>query len=420
MVTTALKMLFIEKKKAMSLVFNLAIMICLSGVMLNMLENPKMQIIYLFINDVANFLSILYFFLIIICIWLVAYSCLYYIRINSREFALIRLAGYDFLQLVKYMVIQNLMIVLMAAILGYLMMVVLIPVVQMIIYSYVGMNYNIFYISWSAIYQSFLLLLLTTVIMVFLDIYYINRMSIPEMLKMHNIVSYKTDKRLIKIPKILFVVLYLIGLIILFNSDDLSFGTILICIIGVIGVYGILYYIIPDYLQARIDNKKLKPLDYVVSGNVSLFLQQTKMIIMLILITVIVFPIVILITSVYPLYHIQVHIIFVLVNVLTWMTLYSRFKLDFQEKGTLYQNLYKIGLTTKELKIVSYKEIISIFKTILILSGVYLTVIIFKLIQANANYYSLVVVLTEYFIPLLICLIWLLNKRRKEIYLWKK
>ncbi|WRK53606.1 hypothetical protein SD457_00145 [Coprobacillaceae bacterium CR2/5/TPMF4] len=256
--------------------------------------------------------------------------------------------------------------------------------------------------------------------MVFLDIYYINRMSIPEMLKMHNIVSYKTDKRLIKMPKILFVVLYLIGLIILFYSDDLSFGTILICIIGVIGVYGILYYIIPDYLQARIDNKKLKPLDYVVSGNVSLFLQQAKMIIMLILITVIVFPIVILITSVYPLYHIQVHIIFVLVNVLTWMTLYSRFKLDFQEKGTLYQNLYKIGLTTKELKIVSYKEIISIFKTILILSGVYLTVIIFKLIQANANYYSLVVVLAEYFIPLLICLIWLLNKRRKEIYLWKK
>ena len=170
MVTTALKMLFIEKKKAMSLVFNLAIMICLSGVMLNMLENPKMQIVYLFINDVANLLSILYFFLIIICIWLVAYSCLYYIRINSREFALIRLAGYDFLQLVKYMVIQNLMIVLMAAILGYLMMVVLIPVVQMIIYSYVGMNYNIFYISWSAIYQSFLLLLLTTVIMVFLVI----------------------------------------------------------------------------------------------------------------------------------------------------------------------------------------------------------------------------------------------------------
>ena len=332
MVTTALKMLFIEKKKAMSLVFNLAIMICLSGVMLNMLENPKMQIVYLFINDVANLLSILYFFLIIICIWLVAYSCLYYIRINSREFALIRLAGYDFLQLVKYMVIQNFMIVLMAAILGYLMMVVLIPVVQMIIYSYVGMNYNIFYISWSAIYQSFLLLLLTTVIMVFLDIYYINRMSIPEMLKMHNIVSYKTDKRLIKMPKILFVVLYLIGLIILFNSDDLSFGTILICIIGVIGVYGILYYIIPDYLQARIDNKKLKPLDYVVSGNVSLFLQQAKMIIMLILITVIVFPIVILIASVYPLYHIQVHIIFVLVNVLTWMTLYSRFKLDFQEK----------------------------------------------------------------------------------------
>ena len=54
MVTTALKMLFIEKKKAMSLVFNLAIMICLSGVMLNMLENPKMQIVYLFINDVAN------------------------------------------------------------------------------------------------------------------------------------------------------------------------------------------------------------------------------------------------------------------------------------------------------------------------------------------------------------------------------
>ena len=318
------------------------------------------------------------------------------------------------------MVIQNLMIVLMAAILGYLMMVVLIPVVQMIIYSYVGMNYNIFYISWSAIYQSFLLLLLTTVIMVFLDIYYINWMSIPEMLKMHNIVSYKTDKRLIKMPKILFAVLYLIGLIILFYSDDLSFGTILICIIGVIGVYGILYYIIPDYLQARIDNKKLKPLDYVVSGNVSLFLQQAKMIIMLILITVIVFPIVILITSVYPLYHIQVHIIFVLVNVLTWMTLYSRFKLDFQEKRTLYQNLYKIGLTTKELKIVSYKEIISIFKTILILSGVYLTVIIFKLIQANANYYSLVVVLAEYFIPLLICLIWLLNKRRKEIYLWKK
>ena len=55
-------MLFIEKKKAMSLVFNLAIMICLSGVMLNMLENPKMQIVYLFINDVANLLSILYFF----------------------------------------------------------------------------------------------------------------------------------------------------------------------------------------------------------------------------------------------------------------------------------------------------------------------------------------------------------------------
>lgn len=420
MLTTALKMLFTEKKKAISLVFNLAIMICLSGVMLNLLENPKMQIVYLFFNEVANLLSILYFFLIIICIWLVAYSCLYYIRINSREFALIRLAGYDFSQLIIYMVIQNLVIVLMAAILGYLMMVVLIPVVQMIIYSYVGANYDIFYISSSAIYQSILLLLLTAVIMVFLDIYYINRMSIPEMLKMHNIVSYKTDKRLIKIPKMIFVVLYLLGLVILFNSDNLSFGTILVCIIGVIGVYGILYYLIPDYLQVRIDNKKLKSLDYVVSGNVSLFLQQAKMIIMLILIIVIVFPIVILITSSYPLYHIQVHLVFILITILTWMTLYSRFKLDFQEKGTLYQNLYKIGVTTKELKIITYKEIISIFKTIIILSGTYLAVIIFKMIQAGTNYYSLVLILAEYFMPLLVCLIWTLNKRRKEICLWKK
>ncbi len=420
MIKMAIKMLLINRKKALSLIINLSIVITMSGIIVNMIENPNMQIEYLLLNNISSTLSILYFFIIVICIWLVSYSCMYYIRVSSREFALIKLAGYDSADMIKYMLIQNSVIIGLATIIAGGLILIFIPAIQFVVYHYLSINKSAFYIAPVVFYECFILLLLTLIIMIFLDLYFINQIKLSEMIEAHNIIAYKTDKRIFKMPSYIFLILYFLGIIILFQGKKIDFEMAIMSLLGAVGAYGLFYYVVPNYLQARIDTKRLKPLDYVIYGDVSLFLQQSKMLAVLAMITTIVIPIMMYACKDNFLYFLQMILIAVLSNILTWLTLYSRFKLDFQEKRYLYQNMYKMGLTWKEISKIIIKELLMIFLIFGLLSGIYLLTVLMTILSYDYFDFTVLLILLDYLIPMLFCLLLLILKRKGEIKQWKK
>ena len=340
MIRIALEMLSVNIRKAKSLIISLASMITMSAIMIDFMENPNMQIEFLFISEESTELSIVYFLLIILCVWLVSYSCQYYIRVNSREFAIVRLAGFNAFDLLKYMTIQSIIIILIAFLISICLAIILIPLVHYVIYTAFSISRSILYVPVNVFLQTFIIVILTAILIVFLELYFINQIRIPEMIEDHNIIAYKIRRGAIKIPPAIFLILYLLGLAIICYSDTILFGTSVVLCIGAIGAYGIFYYFIPNYLQKRIDKKRLKPFNYIINGNIALFLQQSKIIISLIMLTAIVIPILIFNTEENSIYYLQLHIIFILINIVACMTLYNRFNVDFSRKKELYKNFY--------------------------------------------------------------------------------
>lgn len=419
MIRIALEMLSVNIRKAKSLIISLASMITMSVIMIDFMENPNMQIEFLFISEESTELNIVYFLLIVLCVLLVSYSCQYYIRVNSREFAIVRLAGFNSFDLLKYMTIQSIIIILISSLISIFLAIILIPLVHYIIYTAFSINYSIFSVSNKVFLQTFMIILLTAVLIVFIELYFINQIKIPEMIENHNIVAYKTKRGAIKIPSAIFLILYLLGLAIICYSDTIIFGTSITLCVGAIGAYGIFYYIIPNYLQKRIDKKRLKPFNYIINGNIALFLQQSKIIISLIMLTAIVIPILIFNTEENSIYYLQLHIIFILINIVCCMTLYNKFNVDFSGKKELYKNLYKLGLTFSDIKNVVIKEVLFIFVLFWIITGLYLLGISIKSIACDKNLFNIVILL-EYILPTTICLMLILQQRKKEILQWKK
>ncbi|WP_294580638.1 FtsX-like permease family protein [uncultured Thomasclavelia sp.] len=417
MVKMAITMLKTNFKSAISLIINLAMTIMMCLIMINLLESRQFKILYLTVDQDATDLRILYFLIIAICVYLVAYSCQYYINVNSREIALVKLAGYNTFDLIKYMSVQNFIIVTIAYGLSMILSMLLIPLFQYLIYYYNQINADVFVIAPGALFQSLMILLMMYVLIVFLDLYFSNQVKISDMLEGHNIAIYKNENKKFKLPDLLYILIYLLGLSIIYQSTEINFGTGVAIIIGAIGGYGLFNQTIFNYLQKRNNCKRLKALTYVVNGNVSLFLKKIKVILVLMMFVMVMLPIKLINVVDNSLYFIQLQLIYLLIVIIICSTLYNRCKIDFTTKKQLYQNLYKLGLTYRDIKQVLFKEIIIVFSILFIIAGGYLFSILIKFNHgANLNLW----IMAEYVIPLLGCLMLILFKRKREIDLWKK
>lgn len=418
----AIEMLLLEKKKALSLCMNLAVTIFMSTVLLQLLANPLFNIRYYGYRDLSADLSLVYFLLIILCSGLVAYSSIYYIKIHSREIGLVKLSGFDTFEMIRYLSYQNLVIIFIAFIVALLMIMIFIPIIQFCLYSYLSINGNILMICSSVIFQCLMIVICEFIVIVLLELYFINQTSIPEMMEMHNIVSYKKNRKKLKFLDIMYVVIYSLGIVLIFSGKTLDFGvSIVVSILACVATYQILNKFIPNVIEIIIDRKKLKALNYVVLGESSLFIQQASINLLFSLIILIAVPMMIFASIDKPIYYSQLIIVYFIINIVINLSLKDKFKLDLQEKKILYHNISKIGLTVEEIEVIDRKKELLVLIIFMGVTGIYfISLIISAFLKSKLSLLFLILLVLANLIPVILSVVLIERNRRGEFEKWKK
>lgn len=418
MFKTALKMLYSERKKSLNFLFSITTTLCISLIFLQFQTNPhissKISFLDIFLQNENYLLAWLAFGVMLICFALMGYSCNYYMRVHSREYGLLRLCGYSFFKILLYQMTQITVIMIISFIITILLSFIYIPIFLYIIYHYTNMNYSIFIYPVPALTMSCTIVIpLMLIIILFMQCRYIQSHSISDLLKQNHLTEYNEDNNTFHIPDAIYLFAYLLGLLTMYLDNEFSIGFVFAACIGIYGAYGIFYYWIPHTIAEALDNLNIKANHCIVFGNLSLFVQQSKTLIIFIMLSVILLPTFILASIEKNLLHISLHITIVLINSLLSLSLINRYNLDLFEKKQQYHNLFCIGLEKHEIFHIAQKEVL-FFYIILFISTIIYLIGIFSVFYFNAIIDPLLyfVIFLEYLLPYFMSFIYTYTQRR--------
>lgn len=434
MIKMAIHMLFVEKKKLMSFIYSLSATFVVCLLFIQFFTNPYLKkvikighkvvfdAVYALPEDVVklndNFIVILLsFVLLVICISLISYSCYYHCLMTSREIGLLKLSGYNLIQIIGYKMIQMVVVMSISLLISNLVYLFLNPLFLYLIKSYLKIEMPLILLNKELYEFLFMIVGILFIFIVFLETRYALSTNICELLTNHTMNHYKEDKRILKIPDTVYIIAYMLGILTMYSSHELDAGFSIAACIGAIGAYGMFYYFIPHTILDMFDDLKLSGEKYVALGDVSVFMQQSKSLIVYIMLSVILFPTFILVTTQRPFIFMILQIAFILINILLSTSLMNRFFIDLYEKKNHYSNLFKIGLNRKEVIQVSTQQGNYFYGLFWIFTLIYMFCIISVFYLKTQISLSIILCLVlEYMIPYLISqIVVYMSKRRNTL-----
>lgn len=409
MVKIALNMLWVKRKTSINLCLSITVSLCVSMIYLQFFSNPYLSKITL--NDILDFSgnfikSLLAFGVIIVCMCLVAYACNYNIRVHSKELGLVKLAGYNNIDILKYLFVQIIAIIICSCILSIVISIVIIPLVLYLIYEYLNISANPWYFNIDMFKQLVYLLLLILILIMFLEVRYCISKNITDLLKNDTTAGFQQIDHIINIPNSVYIMMYVVGIYSMFADKSFNIGFMIPSCIGAVGAYGMFYYFFPDIFKIALNKINISGLNSVILGDVTLFMKQIKMLIIFIMLSIIILPSTVLATLDIPIAHVSAHLASLLINILLSGSLINRFMIDDFEKKEHYSNLYKIGLTKREIKKISIQQTNYFYGTLLILVCIYLfNIFLTFMINMNISISVFLTILIECILPYVLSLI---------------
>lgn len=404
MIKFSLEMLWSERRKVYGLCTSMVMTLSICLLFLQFLMNPnltqKITSIDIFQFSETFCISLFGLFILAVCVSLICYSCNYYMKLHAREIGMVKMAGFSQGKIVLYQLIQMITIMVVSVIITFCLSLVTTPIFLTIVYRYCHIHQNVFYISTRLFSMIGILVVCILIILIGMQINYINNNSLSSLIKDKYITTQKEDHRVFIIPDYIYILGYFLGLYAMYVGEELDAGFAIASCIGAISAYGLFYYFIPHTLNEMVDSLNLKGEDTIVLGDLALFMQQSKLLIVFIMLAVILIPTFIFSSLHMKMLHIALHIGAVLINFVLCLSVVSRFDIDALEKKEHFKNLCKMGLTNKEVKKISYKEGNGFYIVLWIFAGIYiLSIACTFLIRASIDLGLVGIVLLEFIVP---------------------
>ena len=404
MIKFSLEMLWSERRKVYGLCTSMVMTLSICLLFLQFLMNPnltqKITSIDIFQFSETFCISLFGLFILAVCVSLICYSCNYYMKLHAREIGMVKMAGFSQGKIVLYQLIQMITIMVVSVIITFCLSLVTTPIFLTIVYRYCHIHQNVFYISTRLFSMIGILVVCILIILIGMQINYINNNSLSSLIKDKYITTQKEDHRVFVIPDYIYILGYFLGLYAMYVGEELDAGFAIASCIGAISAYGLFYYFIPHTLNEMVDSLNLKGEDTIVLGDLALFMQQSKLLIVFIMLAVILIPTFIFSSTHMKMLHIALHIGAVLINFVLCLSVVSRFDIDALEKKEHFKNLCKMGLTNKEVKKISYKEGNGFYIVLWIFAGIYiLSIACTFLIRASIDLGIVGIVLLEFIVP---------------------
>ena len=404
MIKFSLEMLWSERRKVYGLCTSMVMTLSICLLFLQFLMNPnltqKITSIDIFQFSETFCISLFGLFILAVCVSLICYSCNYYMKLHAREIGMVKMAGFSQGKIVLYQLIQMITIMVVSVIITFCLSLVTTPIFLTIVYRYCHIHQNVFYFNTRLFSMIGILVVCILIILIGMQINYINNNSLSSLIKDKYITTQKEDYRVFIIPDYIYILGYFLGLYAMYVGEELDAGFAIASCIGAISAYGLFYYFIPHTLNEMVDSLNLKGEDTIVLGDLALFMQQSKLLIVFIMLAVILIPTFIFSSLHMKMLHIALHIGAILINFVLCLSVVSRFDIDALEKKEHFKNLCKMGLTNKEVKKISYKEGNGFYIVLWIFAGIYiLSIACTFLIRASIDLGLVGIVLLEFIVP---------------------
>ena len=404
MIKFSLEMLWSERRKVYGLCTSVVMTLSICLLFLQFLINPNLtqKITSIDILQFSETFCIALFglFILAVCVSLICYSCNYYMKLHAREIGMIKMAGFSQGKIILYQLIQMITIMVVSVMITCCLSLVTTPIFLTIVYRYCHIHQSVFYFSTRLFSMIGILVACILVVLIAMQINYINNNSLSSLIKDKYITTQKEDHRVFIIPDYIYILGYFLGLYAMYVGEELDAGFAIASCIGAISAYGLFYYFIPHTLNEMVDSLNLKGEDTIVLGDLALFMQQSKLLIVFIMLAVILIPTFIFSSLHMKMLHIALHIGAVLINFVLCLSVVSRFDIDALEKKEHFKNLCKMGLTNQDVKKISYKEGNGFYIVLWIFAGIYiLSIACTFLIRASIDLGIVGIVLLEFVVP---------------------
>lgn len=431
MLQVSLEMLKKDYKKIFNFVSTVAIISCISTVLLQFFNNPeinyvtqiKMDNSYVGNQDLeftTNFFDGLYkgsmiFLLLIIFTTLIIYSCSYYNKTHSQIIGQLKMAGLKNYQIAMYQIIQLVLIILIGYLIGVALSIIIIPMVQYFAYLFIGINQSSLVYSLNTFIQSLAVFGLLLIIVGLVEMNYAIKTIIVDLLKKDTAIIYKRRKERFSQTDCLYVFLFIVGIASMYMGK-LTQGLVFPVCIGAIGAYGIIERVIPELYEEKLENSYVESKQNLVYRNYLMNLLELKSLFLMFFLVVIILSTMIYTNYNNKHYSVLFHLSYFLSNIALSYTLANRFTNKRLLKKRYYRNLSRLGLNKIEIVKMAQKEIILVYQTLLGIGILFLVnLMIGFALSDHISWLFGMLLIGEFIIPLFISSIVTLVKEKRFI-----
>ena len=341
-------------------------------------------------------------FVIVIAMLCVFLANNFYVSHKGKEISIILMSGASIYQLGFYLFIQVFIIMLTAIPLGLAVGYLLIPTINsifLITFNYHGEG---FYLANQTLVATLSIVGFEVLWCSMLNLGYCVRSTITSMLHEEN----KIDLSGLKAPqfsKKLFIILYLLPVIIFWFIKD-STSYMFIALFGVVGVFGIVKQVLPDWLRKRQSNESLEnPVDLIALGFFHSDLQKVFALVIISLMASIILTCLTVYALNQPLVSMVSLMSYLSVMILMSLTIVFKVGMELFKRKANYENLARLGFSLEQLKLIIKKEMTYFYGVILLLPLFYQVIMLINLLFRNQiTIYLFIIILVIQIVPILI------------------
>ncbi len=308
----------------------------------------------------AEVSSTIIFSIISIVILFTFFANSYFIMSKSKEIATSILSGANYYKISALLFFQNFIIIGLGSILGYILGIIISPLFLYIMFRGLGISGSILDLSTEGIWGTFAVIMVQFFCVSYGDFMYVSSKEITELMK-ENRQVYKPDDRIVKTPKIVYLIIYLIPIVTIFiNPKKLDPSALIFIniVLSIYGTQGVIRYFLPDTILKLKKNKYINDKVKLISfSNLHYSLRKLDFLVVILSVSTITL---IALSGLYS-HSSSIKIVsicsYITIIILMAITILYKLMIEVSNRRYAFKQLRLIGYTISQIKKVIFHEV---------------------------------------------------------------
>ncbi|MFV0396070.1 MAG: FtsX-like permease family protein [Coprobacillaceae bacterium] len=374
----ATRMLSKEYRKTIFYAITLVFATAITVIFLEIINDKNIKVLSLLDAESvgAIFTDMIGFIIIIFSIIVIIFSNGFYLRRKTKEISIVSISGYGMTKTGKYLIVQNFLIMLLALPFGLGLGYICSPFVSNYIYHTLQITSQHSTFSISLLVQVVVTIFSIVMIVTLIDAGYVYRNRVVDLLRMKDNTAI-VRKGKTKLPSIIFVIVYFLGVLMLITSPYDTTGYLVFAGIGSISTVCLLHWYFPEkILQIKTIKTVSDKYKMIALGSLENMIQSSKLLIFLMVISVTLLSTQMLTSYESESSGVVAFIAYIIVIIMLCVSLLYKYMMEAQGQKKQYQMLYVLGYTVKQLQVIVRKELFYYYGLLLLLPGIYMVSIL--------------------------------------------